>query len=99
MPGVVFGTVPYPGFIPPIIAVRPVTKRDDIIVNPGYLPWAGVATFKKAYQIYQERGYRSRLLAAAYRHHLHWSELIGATDCLLGPDRGGGAGRPEADHD
>ena len=27
--------------------------------------------------IYQERGYRTRLLAAAYRHHLHWSELIG----------------------
>ena len=24
-----------------------------------------------------ERGYRSTLLAAAYRHHLHWSQLIG----------------------
>ncbi|NMC80903.1 MAG: transaldolase, partial [Chloroflexi bacterium] len=22
-------------------------------------------------------GYRARLLAAAYRHHLHWSQLIG----------------------
>jgi transaldolase len=32
---------------------------------------------KKAYEIYQKRGYRTRLLAAAYRHHMHWSELIG----------------------
>ena len=27
--------------------------------------------------IYRERGYRTRLLAAAYRHHLHWTELVG----------------------
>jgi transaldolase len=39
--------------------------------------WAGIAAIKKAYGIYQERGYRARLLAAAYRHHLHWSELVG----------------------
>jgi transaldolase len=59
-----------------------VTKREGIIVNPQYLHWAGVATFKKAYQIFQERRYRARLLAAAYRHHLHWSELIGG-DLIL----------------
>lgn len=52
-------------------------KRDAIVVTPGYPDWAGIACFKKAYGIYQERGYRTRLLAAAYRHHLHWSELIG----------------------
>jgi transaldolase len=46
-------------------------------VSPQYLSWEGVAVFKKALEIYQERGFRSRLLAAAYRHHLHWSELIG----------------------
>jgi transaldolase len=54
-----------------------VAKRDNIVVDPGALHWAGVAAMKKAYQIYQQRGYRTRLLAAAYRHHLHWSELIG----------------------
>jgi len=32
---------------------------------------------KRAYQIYQERGYRLRLLSAAYRNHMHWSEFIG----------------------
>ena len=57
-------------------------KRDRIIVSPGYSDWAGVACVKKAYQVYQQRGYRSRLLAAAFRHHLHWSELIGG-DLIL----------------
>lgn len=64
-----------------------VTKRDGITVNPAYLPWSGVAVFKKAYGIYQERGYMARLLAAAYRHHLHWSELIGADAILTIPSQ------------
>jgi transaldolase len=51
--------------------IRIVSKRDGIIVSPQYLSWAGVAVFKKSLEIYQERGFRSRLLAAAYRHHLH----------------------------
>lgn len=51
--------------------------RDKISIDPGYLEWAGVAAFKKAYQIFQERGYRSKLLSAAYRNHMHWSEFIG----------------------
>jgi transaldolase len=67
--------------------IQVVTKRDGIVVNPQYLPWAGVATFKKAYEIYQERGYRSRLLAAAYRHHLHWSEFIGGDVVLTIPSK------------
>jgi transaldolase len=60
-------------------------KRDAIVVTPGYPDWAGIACFKKAYGIYQERGYRARLLAAAYRHHLHWSELIGGDVVLTIP--------------
>ena len=62
-----------------------VAKRDGIIVNPAFLPWAGVAVFKRAYEIYKERGFQARLLAAAYRHHLHWSELIGADAILTIP--------------
>lgn len=54
-----------------------VTTRDRITVNPDSIPWAGVAVMKKAYHIYTERSYRTRLLAAAYRHHRHWSEFIG----------------------
>ncbi len=60
-------------------------KRDGIVVTPGYPDWAGVACIKKVYGIYQERGYRARLLAAAYRHHLHWSELIGGDIVLTIP--------------
>lgn len=52
-------------------------KRDNVVTNPTYPQWAGIACFKKAYGLYQSRRYRTRLLSAAYRHHLHWSELIG----------------------
>lgn len=52
-------------------------SKEDILVDPGYLYWPGIAVFKRAYEIYQQRGYRTRLLVAAYRHHMHWSALIG----------------------
>lgn len=57
--------------------MRRVVDRDAITLDPGALSWAGVAVFKQARRIFAARGYRSALLAAAYRHHLHWSELIG----------------------
>jgi transaldolase len=62
-----------------------IAKRDGIIVDPGLVHWAGIAAFKRAYGIFRERGYRARLLAAAYRHHLHWSELIGGDIVLTIP--------------
>lgn len=62
-------------------------KRDGIIVNPGALHWAGVAAIKKAYGIFRQRGYRARLLGAAYRHVLHWSELIGGDVILTIPSQ------------
>lgn len=54
-----------------------VLAKEAVSIDPGYLHWAGIAVFKKARRLFRERGYRSTLLAAAYRHHLHWSELIG----------------------
>ena len=57
--------------------LRVQTERDGIIADPGALPWSGVAVFKRGYEIFRERGYRARLLAAAIRHQLHWSEFIG----------------------
>ncbi len=57
--------------------IKVLAAKHDIIVNPDYLEWAGVAVMKHAYRHFQERGYRSRLLAAAYRNHYHWSEFIG----------------------
>lgn len=57
--------------------MKVLAQRDGIAINPSHLDWAGIACMKKAYAIYQERGYRLKLLAAAYRHLGHWSEFIG----------------------
>jgi len=57
--------------------LKVVADRDEILVDPGALNWAGIAVTKRAHAIFAERGYRSRVLAAAYRHHLHWTELVG----------------------
>lgn len=62
-----------------------VAQRDGILATPGTINWAGIACFKKCYGIFIERGYRARLLAAAYRHYLHWSELIGGDVILTIP--------------
>ena len=64
--------------------LKVVMERDGISVDPGYLEWAGVAVFKKTYRIFRERGYRIRLLSAAFRNHMHWSEFIGA-DAVISP--------------
>jgi transaldolase len=58
--------------------------KQNLSVDPGYLEWAGVAVFKKAYALYRERGYRLRLLSAAFRNHMHWSEFIGG-DVVISP--------------
>ena len=57
--------------------MKVIAKKQGVTIVPGHLDWAGIAAIKKAYGIFQRRGYRTRLLAAAYRHHMHWSELIG----------------------
>jgi transaldolase len=57
--------------------LRRVMAADNITIDPGCIEWAGVAAFKKAYKIFQERRYRGTLLSAAYRNHMHWSEFIG----------------------
>lgn len=59
-------------------------KKSITLGEPGYLEWAGVAVFKKTYKLYRERGYRLRLLSAAFRNHMHWSELIGG-DVVISP--------------
>jgi transaldolase len=59
-------------------------EKENVSIDPGYLEWAGVAVFKKTYQIFQKRGYRIRLLSAAFRNHMHWSEFIGG-DVVISP--------------
>ena len=60
-------------------------EKDNVAIDPGYTEWAGVAVFKKTYQIFRERGYRIRLLSAAFRNHMHWSELIGGNIVISPP--------------
>lgn len=57
--------------------LKVVANRDDIVTEPVYVEWAGVAVMKKAYRIFKEKGYTARLLSAATRNHMHWSEFIG----------------------
>ena len=65
--------------------LRLVTERDGVAVHPDALDWAGVAVFKRAVAIYAERGFRTRLLGAAIRHRLHWTELVGGDVILTLP--------------
>jgi transaldolase len=64
--------------------LKVVADKEGIIADPWAFEWAGVAVMKKAYRIYKERGYRLRLLSAAFRNHLHWSEFIGG-DVVISP--------------
>jgi len=54
-----------------------VANNKDILVNPAYLELAGVAVMKNAAKIFRERGYRTRVLGAAYRNYNHVADLIG----------------------
>ena len=65
--------------------VKVLVERDDIALDPAAVSWAGIAAFKRAYRLYEERGYRTRLLAAAMRHRLHWTELVGGDVVLTMP--------------
>ena len=64
--------------------LKVVAEKENISIDPGYFEWAGVAIFKKTYKLFRERGYRIRLLSAAFRNHMHWSEFIGG-DVVISP--------------
>jgi transaldolase len=66
-------------------ALKTIADKENIIANPEIFDWAGVAAMKKAYRIYNERGYRLRLLSAAFRNHLHWSQFIGGNVVISPP--------------
>ncbi len=57
--------------------LKRVAEQQRITTSPGLLDWAGIAVFKHAHQLFKERGYVGTLLAAAYRHEGHWSQIIG----------------------
>jgi len=65
--------------------LRVAAEKENITIDPGYLEWAGIAVFKKTYQLFRKRGYRIRLLSAAFRNHMHWSEFIGGEVVISPP--------------
>ena len=54
-----------------------VMAKEGVSIEPGYLHWAGIAVMKKVVHLFREKGLSAIPLAAAYRHHLHWSALLG----------------------
>jgi transaldolase len=64
--------------------VKVSAEKSSAAIDPGIMEWAGVAVFRHAHKIYQERGYRTRLLSAAFRNHMHWSEILGG-DSVISP--------------
>ena len=67
--------------------VKVSVEKSGVLIDPGVMEWAGVAVFKHAHQIYKQRGYRTRLLCAAFRNHMHWSQIIGG-DAVISPPFG-----------
>ena len=55
--------------------LRVLAERDGIVADPAALPGPGSRSSSGRTASSGERGFRARLLGAAIRHHLHWSEL------------------------
>jgi transaldolase len=58
--------------------IRDVAWDDKANVSEADIQQAGLAVSKRAYQIYQDRGYEAVLLVAALRGTYHMTELAGA---------------------
>jgi transaldolase len=65
--------------------LKRVIAAEGLEVSAEVVQWAGVAVFKKAHALFQRRGHRCQLLAAAYRNQLQWTELVGPGVVLTMP--------------
>ena len=57
--------------------LRESAEKKGICIDPCALHYAGIACVKKAYKTYKEKGWKTKLLSAAYRTPLQWLEFIG----------------------
>lgn len=64
--------------------LKHVVKRDGIFLDHSALEWAGIAAVKKAYKIFNERGFTSRVLVAAFRNVYQWAMVQGG-DIVVSP--------------
>lgn len=60
-------------------------KDKDVIISSEAVEMAGVAVVKNAYKIYKEKGYRTKLLVAAFRNLNHFEQFIGGDIILTIP--------------
>lgn len=58
--------------------LKRVAAKGVIASTTGAIEWAGIAVFKEAHRLFKQRGLPGTLLAAAYRHEGHWSQIIGS---------------------
>ncbi|MDO5734839.1 MAG: transaldolase family protein [Propionibacteriaceae bacterium] len=64
--------------------LKEVVAREKVFIDMSALEWAGIACIKKAHAIFTERGFRSRVLSAAFRNVNHWASLVGG-DLVVSP--------------
>ncbi|OKL53824.1 transaldolase [Bowdeniella nasicola] len=64
--------------------LKGVVARDKIFIDASALEWAGIAAAKRAYEIFNERGFTARVLVAAFRNCYQWSEMQGG-DMVVSP--------------
>ncbi|MFH1130560.1 MAG: transaldolase family protein [Pseudomonadota bacterium] len=57
--------------------LRDIVKERDIKIDPENIRQASTAVMRKAYRLFQKRGYKTTLLSAAMRSYHHWSEFVG----------------------
>jgi transaldolase len=57
--------------------LKRVIEAQKIATTAGAADWAGIAVFKHAHRLFKGSGRPGTLLAAAYRHEGHWSQIIG----------------------
>lgn len=57
----------------------------NMLIEPECLEWGGVAVVKEALRLYKQRGYRTKILVAAFRNQHHWESLIGEDVVLTIP--------------
>ncbi len=64
--------------------LKTVVAREGIFIDASALEWAGIACIKKAHAVFTERGFRSRVLSAAFRNVHQWAALVGG-DVVVSP--------------
>lgn len=57
---------------------RIASKEGTEMESENAITLSGVYVFRNAARIFAQRGFQSTLLAAAYRHELQWSQIIGS---------------------